>query len=327
MLTVSLNKGFDMNMSLRFPLLVLILAAAISGCGKKEEGAKAETQVVAKVNGKEISIHQLNFQLARAGNLSQEQLKEASKQLLARLVDQELFLQKAVEAKLDRDPKVMQAIESAKREILAQAYVEQQMSSANKPDQAAMDKFYAEHPELFEKRRIYRMQEMVVAAGKDKLADIEQGAKSAGDFNKIAEWLKQHDYKFSASANVRAAEQLPMELLPRLQQMKDGQMLIVPTRETINVVLLAASQDQPIDKGKAAPMIEKFLVAQGRNDVLKKSLEDLRAQAKIEYVGAFADAMPAAKNAAVAPPVSKKGAPAKNAPATDEHIDKGLAGL
>lgn len=327
MLTVSLNKGFDMNMSLRFPLLVLILAAAISGCGKKEEGAKAETQVVAKVNGKEISIHQLNFQLARAGNLSQEQLKEASKQLLARLVDQELFLQKAVEANLDRDPKVMQAIESAKREILAQAYVEQQMSSAKKPDQAAMDKFYAEHPELFEKRRIYRMQEMVVAAGKDKLADIEQGAKSAGDFNKIAEWLKQHDYKFSASANVRAAEQLPMELLPRLQQMKDGQMLIVPTRETINVVLLAASQDQPIDKGKAAPMIEKFLVAQGRNDVLKKSLEDLRAQAKIEYVGAFADAMPVAKNAAVAPPVSKKGAPAKNAPATDEHIDKGLAGL
>lgn len=328
MLSASLNKGLDMNKTLRSSLLILLLATSVVACGKKDEGAKAGTQVVAKVNGNEISIHQLNFQLSRVGNASEEQLKEASKQVLARLVDQELFLQQAVEAKLDRDPKVMQAVENAKREILAQAYMEQQLASIKSPEPTAMDKFYGEHPELFEKRRIYRMQELVITAGRDKLAEIESGAKAAGDFNKIAAWLKDNNYKFNVSANVRSAEQLPMELLPRLHTMKDGQMLIVPTQGTINIVLLAASQEQPIDKEKAAPMIEKFLVTQARNEQAKKTLDQLRAQAKIEYIGAFKDSMPAmAQGASEAKPAAAQPVSKQESMSADEHINKGLAGL
>jgi EpsD family peptidyl-prolyl cis-trans isomerase len=64
------------------------------------------TQVVAKVNGDEISVHTLNFQMSRLGNLTEEQGKKAPRDVLAKLVDQKLMVQKAEDGKLHRDPKV-----------------------------------------------------------------------------------------------------------------------------------------------------------------------------------------------------------------------------
>ena len=82
-------------------ILTVMLGLGLAGCGHKSEGGA--TQVVAKVNGDEISIHQVNFQLARLGALDKEKSKLAAKEVLSKLVNQELLKQKAVEAKLDRD--------------------------------------------------------------------------------------------------------------------------------------------------------------------------------------------------------------------------------
>ncbi|MDP0972048.1 SurA N-terminal domain-containing protein, partial [Klebsiella pneumoniae] len=73
------------------------------------------SQTAAKVNKEEITVHQINFVLQRQQGLKPEQAEEAGRQVLERLVDQELAVQKAQELKLDRDPRVVQQVEAAKR--------------------------------------------------------------------------------------------------------------------------------------------------------------------------------------------------------------------
>lgn len=309
-------------------LTIIFLTAGLTACGSKDgaEGDKAKTQVVAKVNGDEISIHQLNQQMSRLGQLSEEQAKTASRQVLGGLVDQQLMLQQALKAKLDRDPKVLQVLEAARSQVLTQAYMEQQLETVKKPTEQEISEFYGKHPELFSQRRVYRLQELAVAVGRDKLAEVEAGIKAAKDLNGIAEWLKSKNYQFSASSNVRAAEQLPLELLPRLQKMKDGEIVLIPTDRSINIVMLAASQEQPVDQTKARPLIEQYFVNQAKSEIAKKTLEKLRADAKVEYVGAFADMktpVPAEKPA----PATESKAADKPAAAGAEHIEKGVAGL
>lgn len=308
-------------------LLLVVLTFFLAACSEKQGGAKSATQVVARVNGEELSIHQLNFQMGRLGPVSEDQAKVASRQVLERLVDQQLLLQKSVDAKLDRDPMVLQAIESTKREILAQAYIERQMAGASKPSGQEMKDFYAKHPELFENRRIYRLQELAVMAGNDKLAEIEAGMKTVSNINGIANWLKQKDYKFSINVNMRAAEQLPLELLAKLYRMKDGEIIVIPNQNSINIVVMAGSQEQPLTMEKATPLIEQYFLSQRKSEIAKQQVATLRKEAKIEFLGDFADMNLASGKQPVKVQPAEPKPQAKQEKPDSAHIEKGVSGL
>src|ERR1700712_3824018 len=78
----------------------LMTALLLAACGRHESGP---TQVVAKVNGSEISVHQVNFAMSTQQGLKGD-ADAVGKAVLERLVDQELAVQKSVAAKLDRNP-------------------------------------------------------------------------------------------------------------------------------------------------------------------------------------------------------------------------------
>lgn len=276
--------------------VVIITAFTVTACGKKDptDASKSETQVVAKVNKDEISIHQINFQLNRLTQNSQKPLneaqsKDAARQILTRLVDQQLLQQQAIEAKLDRDPRILQVIEASKNEILAQAYLEQMLSKAAKPTTAEIDNFYQENPALFENRRVFRLQELAVNVSADKYAEIEENVKRVKNINEVAAWLKSQNYPFNANSNVRAAEQLPLDFLTQIQTLKDGELIVTKTPQSISVVHIAASQSAPIARDKATPIIEQYFLNQNKSALAKKEMAALKEKANIEYVGAFAD--------------------------------------
>jgi len=150
----------------------LLIAALVVGCGDKKEGAATEekgaTQVAAKVNGTELTVHQVNFALQNIPNLDKEQSKAASLQVVRRLVNEEVLLQKAVADKLDRDPKVVQALDASRRQILAEAYMSRKLGTQAEPTDAEVTDYFNQHPELFAKRKIYRLQEIAIKAPAEK---------------------------------------------------------------------------------------------------------------------------------------------------------------
>lgn len=298
-------------------IAAIALAAGLAACGSSSD-AKKETQVAAKVDGAEITVHQLNFALSRAGSVGEAQAKQAQKQLLGALVEQELLLKKAVEQKLDRDPQVIQAIDVSRRQLLSQAYMDRILQQASKPTANDVDEYYAKHPELFEKRHIYRLQEMQVAATPENVEAVKGQVAQSKSLEELAAWLKSRNIPYTGKAGVKAAEELPMALVTQFNQMKDGQLLGIRGNNAMQVIQLVASQEQPVTKAQATPAIQRFLFNQKRNELAQAELKKLRDAAKIEYVGAFADAAPAAKAATPA------AAPAK--PDAD-FLEKGLSGL
>jgi EpsD family peptidyl-prolyl cis-trans isomerase len=139
--------------SLLFGFAAVSLTSLIA-CSKNDSkpGAQA-TQAAARVDGSEISIHQINFALSQLQGADASQAERAGKEILERLIEQQLLVSKAVGAKLDREPRVMQAIEESRRQILAQAYLEKTMAGAAMSSAEDVAKFYKDRPELFAQRR------------------------------------------------------------------------------------------------------------------------------------------------------------------------------
>lgn len=311
----------------RKTLVGLLLALGLTACGHKSEGGA--TQVVAKVNGDEISIHQINFQLARLGALDKDKTKLAAREVLSKLVNQELLKQKAIEAKLDRDPRVLQAIEASKNEILASVYLEQQMSKAGKPTPSEIEDFYKQNPALFEKRRVFSLAELAIKATPEQMQDVQSVASSGKTMTEIANELKAKNYELQANTNVKPAEQIPAGLLTKLQTMNDGDLVVVNTGRSINIVQVAKSESQPIDLEKAKPIIERYFTNKNKNELAKTEMEKLNKEAKIEYLGDFSD-----MKSGVAPKVADTKTDAAPANKTESAankekkvLEKGVSGL
>ena len=320
--------------------LPLLIAVMVSGCGDKNEeaasGEKAPTQLAAKVNDTELTVHQVNYALQRIPNLDKDQTKAASLQVVRNLVDQEVIAQKALTDKLDRDPMVVQALDAARRQILAEAYMTRKLGTPAEPSDAEVSDYFDKHPELFAKRKIYRLQELTIKAPKDKHDAIRNQLGASKTINDFAEWLKAENLPSKAAQGVKPAEQLPLEMLSSLAKMPDGQAMVVNTPDGLTVIVLADSQSQPVTLEQAKPAIVSLLKNQARQKAAKAELDALKAAAKIEYMGEFVDAgkEPAAAAPAEPAPATPPAADAPTAPAADaapsadaEAISKGVSGL
>jgi EpsD family peptidyl-prolyl cis-trans isomerase len=306
-------------------LAAALTVALLAGCGGKREPSGA-SQTAAKVNKDEVTVHQINHVLQQQRNLRTEQAEVAGKQILERLIDQQLALQRADDMKLDRDPRVVQQLEAARRDIIARAYMEKVGEAAVKPTPEEVQKYYQDKPALFSERRIYNIHEVAIEAGADKVPELRTQLGQAKNFSDFLEHLKDSGYRYSANQAVRAAEQLPLQSLDTFARMKDGQALLTPTPTGATVIVLANSRSQPIALEQARPAIEQFLLNERKRKLMEEDVKAMRAAAKIEYVGKFGVAPAGTGGAgAAAAAASAAPAPAVQPPAADQAVQAPVA--
>jgi hypothetical protein len=212
--------------------LAVLLGAAAAGCGVSE--GSGAPQLAARVNAEAITVQELEAARRRGESLE-------------RLIEQRLAREQALERGLDRAPQIVQALETARSEILARAWRQLLAEAQPRPLPEEVAAYYAAHPELFAERRLYTLEEVAV-------------------------------HRFT-----RAAEELPLELLARLAAMKEGEVQALDP-EGLVALRLVAARPAPLDAAAAAPLIEKFLAARRSGEALAAEMKRLRAQARIEYL-------------------------------------------
>lgn len=320
--------------TLMHAILATLLAIGLSACGSKDE-KKAATQVAAKVGSEEISVHQINQILSRANTAgaSPQAAQAMAREVLEKLIDQQLAVEQATEDKLHRSPEVVAQIEAARRDILARAYMQKIAAALPKPSAEDVKKYYAEHPQLFSARRIFNVQEIVVPAAPGLAQQLRVFADAGKPITEVATWLKSQNIKFDGGSATRAAEQIPLERLAQIHALKDGQSLVIENPQAITLLRVASSQQSPVAEAAASPRIEQFLANQRATEAVAEKLKQLRAATKISYMGEFAktDGSSAVSAPAAPIPATSASTVTTTLPATEDKnktaIEKGVAGL
>ena len=297
-------------------LPALLAALALGACGKGDP-KKPATQVAAKVNNEEISVHQVNRVIERFARADPGRATPAK--VLERIIDEELIVQKAREAKLHRDPRVVQAIEDSQRHILVQAYVDKAIGSARSTPEE-IKTFYAENPALFERRRVYRFLEVLAAVPEDKLDSLKAQVVKAKTLNDVSAWFRSQAIAYNFATWTKPAEQLPRGYPAQFADLRDGQMAVLPSSTGgTSVIQVIQSKDAPLTEQQAKPIIERALAMRKGAEHAEADLKRLREKASIEYVGNFKaaqhEAPPAAVQAAV--PAARQAG----------HLEKGISSL
>jgi peptidyl-prolyl cis-trans isomerase C len=322
--------NYSINKRILSAGLVVLTAAAMTACGEKAE--KKPGQALASVNGEEITVLQLNDELSRS-NAQAANLETTRKQVLEALIDRQLLQGEAAKEKIDRDPKVVQAIERAKSLIVAQAYMQKRVGTLAKPTKQEVDAYFSQNPQFFTNRKQFDMRELVVAT-RDVSDDMKSVMDSSKSLDDVASWLDQHKIKYARAQISRTSSDLPPELSAKLLAMPKGQMFIIREGERSMLISIADIRPAPVTLEVATPQIEQFLYAKKNKEAAEAEIKRLRSTAKIAYMNqAGGSGTPAATPATAAAPATATAAPTQSADATPadgarhEMNERGVAGL
>ena len=302
---------------LRTALLVATAAASLAACGSNEGGVK-KGQVVASVNDEELTIHQLNARLQGVQMPPGVDPKVVQKQALDTLIDEELLVQRAKDANLDRDPQVMQRLDQARRGVLAQAFLQREIGTMKSPAATDIREFYDDNPGLFADRRRYALAEIAArpttAAAAKTYQDYFNGRASS--LAGLMERLKADKVQGAAGTSIRSAEDLPLQIVPVFAKMKVGDKAFYQTGPVLHFIEVRNIQDSPIDFERAKPRIDAFLRQQAQTKAIRDEIATVKKGAKIVYKSDFA-----------APATVATAAPAPRKDSDKATVDRGAEGL
>jgi EpsD family peptidyl-prolyl cis-trans isomerase len=269
---------------LQMAALAICVISIFSWCGARAVAAPTPTQVVARVDGRELTISQLNHVLLEMH--APDSGPAAQQEALNRLIDEELMVQAAQTAKLDRDPTVMMSMEDESREILVRAYAERHIFPSAQIEESELHKFYDDNPALFSARKIY--QAVVFNVEQAPLAAGAQAAlNEAHSPDAVRAILLRNSINFQTEAIKRAAEAIPLPMLPTLAGAKVGDIVVAPSGVgRTQLLLLNGLESSPLSFEQVSGEIGEFLTTQRNREALKAAVRQLQIASKIEYISA-----------------------------------------
>lgn len=276
---------YQLNRTFRSVFIVLCAfeLVALSGCDDREKSTEP-TQVAARVNSQDISVHQVETVLQSQPGLAARLGNKAVERVLNSLIEQELAAQAAKSADLDHSPKVLQAIELAKREVLARAYQDKLAGSAVEPSSNEIDRYYETRPELFAQRRRYNLQDTVVEVGDDQRTELQTRVQRMNKPEDVEPALRSMGLRYSTRAQLRFAEELPSDLLTKITPQTTGHSVLIEREGGVEIFTLVSSEPAPLGLNMARPTIKAFFLQDRRKQLVQDGMKALRASARIEYV-------------------------------------------
>lgn len=265
-------------------LTILLLASALTATGCKRA---ATGQVVAVVNGEEVSLSELNGELQRAGAQGGDK-KVVQAAALQGLIDRKLLVQAARERGIDKDPEYLQQQRRLNDELMISMLGKQVTKNVPVPSTTDVDQYVASHPDMFGQRTIYALDQIQFAAPEDraKLKALE----ADHSLDEVAATLTGMGIKFARQKGVMDSAQTPPGLIKQITQLPPTEPFVLASGGRVVVSVIADKRVQPLAGDNARQLATQVIRRDAVSDIAKKQVKQARDAAKIEYQPGFAPA-------------------------------------
>jgi peptidyl-prolyl cis-trans isomerase C len=275
------------------------LTLGLAACGGKDDASVLEKgQVVATVDGQDITIHELNAELSGVAMPTGDKRKQVEIGALQSLVNRTILANIARQRGIDKTPNYVLQQHRADEALLVQMLQRDIASKITPPTIDQATKFMADNPDLFANRRIFTLDQIQFQMPSDinklrgyeplkTMEEVQQRVMEDG-----LEYRRQDSQLDSVGANP--------ELIRQIAKLPAGEIFIIPSNGAVVANRIKSAKVEPFvgDKAQqyAMMLIQQNTVNQATEKQLAETIKKSREAVKYQkgYEPPKAPAAPAA---------------------------------
>jgi EpsD family peptidyl-prolyl cis-trans isomerase len=293
---------------------VAAAALAVSGCGGKD-GKLDKGQVVASVDGDEITIFELNAEVQASQVPAGTDRKLAEQLALQRIIERKILAKVAREQKLDKTPAFLIQERRADELILTTMLRDKIASGIAPPTDAEIAQYQTAHPDRFAQRKIYTVEQITFPPPSS--ADKFKQFAPLKTLDQLAAKLTADGVQFRRTPTQIDTAVLPPEIAGKIAALPAGEMFILPTQQGLTANIISATTVQPLTPEQAREVASNALRTERFSKAADAQLNDRlkKARATVKYQPGYG-APPQLSGGAATPPAAAPAgaeAPVQNA--------------
>lgn len=279
-------------------------------------GNKAPSgQVVATVDGEEITLSELRSELAGApAPPSPQAAKLMEEAALRQIIIRHIMAKAAVDQKLDKTPTFAIEKGRATQGLLTQALQRQIASTSPAPSRADAEAYVAAHPGMFAERKLLTVDQIRMARPKSE-EDLKAflPLKTLPEFETV---LTQKGIQFQRTASIIDTGSTDPNMVAQIEKLPPGEVFMVPANGMVLANQIRDSKPAPFTGPTAINYAMGVLRSQRVQEAVGKGVENLvKSKAStVKYNDAYKPTQPLIP--ALKAPAAPAAAPAAAPPAT-----------
>ncbi|TZG28024.1 SurA N-terminal domain-containing protein [Sphingomonas montanisoli] len=269
-------------MRLKAIMLGTTMAAALmlAACSKEPKG-----QVVAVVNGDEVSMAELNAELAGVNipdNIDRAMLR---RQVLERIIDRKLLVQKAKEQGLDKTPEYVSQQRRLDENLLVSMLGQKVAQTVPAPDDRDVTQYVADNPTMFGQRQRLLLDQLQFEAPKDNKQLLN--LRDAHSLDDIAAILQKMGLASRRGRGVIDTGRLDPQLMSRINQMPAGEPFVLPSNGSFVASVIVGRDQIATPNNVQRAVATEAVRRRALFNESKAQIERARQQADIKYQSGF----------------------------------------
>jgi EpsD family peptidyl-prolyl cis-trans isomerase len=287
----------------RFRILLLapLVAVTLGGCHFPHFGNKTQPvgQVVATVDGQEITVRELNAELAGVTVTDPKQRKLAEQYALRAIIARKILAAAARKQGIDKTPDFAMLRDRAVETLLAQALAAKVASAVPPTSQEEALSFVTAHPNTFAERKIFTVDQILTG----KLdPTIVAALKPLNTMDSIQALFDQNHIQYRRGTGELDALALDPSAVDAIVKLPAGSAFILPNGNNFIISAVKQTRSEPFTGTPAINFAMEMLRRQHSQQAVSREVSaDLnKGAALVRY------------NKDYAPPPAKPAAPASN---------------
>lgn len=269
----------------RAALLACCAVVAVAGCAKKPGG-----QVVAVVNGREITKQEVAAEAAAERLPADTDMTKAGPQLVQSIIDRSLLADLGRENGLDRSPEYLARRRQMEEGLLASLALSDMAAKQASPSLSDVNSYIEANPSLFRSRERITLDQVEFATPADSSEVLR--IRNLPDMNAVKSYLHEKGLPVrTRTVNVDTGTIDP-HLGAQIMRMRNGEIFHLSAGALTFVSEIVSRAPATTDPKSWPEQASRALKQQKLSQSVQAKLDQLRRSAKIDYADGFGTKQP-----------------------------------